>query len=361
MTGEDTTHNKEPSYPLLIDTMVIAMSCSFHRQLVLGLLLCLVLHFARGGETCDEDGVCQMSEDSQSQSQSQCGLPETFCHSSRTSVYRHGGTAQAYKAEAPSKSSVCDSKDYSSGGYRVATWPFSRSSRGNAPHIVLKTNLWSCDDASQSSAKDSCCCKSMTEEKDAASTVVEVWQTRPDGTYSSLRQGQQEGDCRALLSLSNSTTSTLVFETVAPGSTGSLSGLGPSKWEFMPYGPPSIHFLVTSPGHAATLLDLPILLDSKTLNARSFRWPDWRGSAWTKYSEKNPPFKIVSWKGDAKNSRIEIELDIFLQVLNDPANEASATSQSALLCQSWLHSSPSSFFLEPMSECAPSMLDFFAL
>jgi hypothetical protein len=329
------------------------MSFSFRSQLVLGLILCLVLHCAEGGETCDENGVCKIDESEQ------CGLPETFCHSSRTSIYRNGGTAQAYKAKAPSKSTVCDSKNYASGGYKVATWPYSRSSRGNAPRIVLKTNLWSCQDASQSPAKDSCCCKPIAQDKGAANTAVEVWQTRPDGTYSSLHQGQQEGDCRASLSLDDSTTSSLVFETVAPGSTGSLSGLGPSKWDFMPYGPPSIHFLVTSPGHMATLIDVPVLLDPKTLNARSFRWPDWRGSAWTKYPEQNPPYKIVSWKGDAKNSLIEIELDIFLPVLS--GDEASATSESPLLCRSWFHSFPSSFFLEPISECSPSMLDFFAL
>jgi hypothetical protein len=327
--------------------MVVIMSFSFRSQLVLGLLLCLVLHCAEGGETCDENGVCEIEESEQ------CGLPATFCHSSRTSIYRNGGTAQAYKANAPSKSTVCDSKNYTSGGYKVSTWPYSRSSRGNAPRIVLKTNLWSCQDASESPTKDSCCCKPMAQNKDAANAMVEVWQTRPDGTYSSLRKGQQEGDCRAILFLDDSTTSSLVFETVAPGSTGSLGGLGPSKLDFMPYGPPSIHFLVTSPSHVATLIDVPVLLDPKTLNAQSFRWSDWRGSAWTKFSEENPPYKIVSWKGDAKNSLIEIELDIFL--------EASATNESPLLCRSWFHSSPSSFFLEPISVCSPSMLDFFSL
>jgi hypothetical protein len=327
------------------------MSFRFRSQLVIGLLLCLVLNCAEGGETCDENGVCEVVESEQ------CGLPETFCRSSGTSIYGHGGTAQAYKAEAPSKSTICDYHNYESGGHKVATWPYSRSSQGNAPRIVLKTNLWSCQDASQSPAKDSCCCKPMAQVTDA---VVEVWQTRPDGTYSSLGQGHQKGDCRASLSLGNdSTTSSLVFHTVAPGSTGSFGGLGPSKWDTMPYGPPSIHFLVTSPGHVATLIDVPVLLDPKTLNAQSFRWSDWRGSAWTKYSEQSPPYKIVSWEGDVKNSLIEIELDIFLQVLN--GDEASDISESPVLCRSWFPSSPSSFFLEPISECSPSILDFFAL
>jgi hypothetical protein len=347
MSQETEDHHEKTHRFCLLDTMVVITSFSFRNQLVLGLLLCLVLHSSEGGETCDENGVCKMDEIEQ------CGLPETFCHSSRTSIYRNGGTAQAYKADTPSKSTVCDSEDYASSGYKVATWPYSRSSRGNAPRITLKTNLWSCQDASKSAAENSCCCKPMAQEKGDANAMVEVWQTRPDGTYSSLRKGQQDGDCRARLSLGDSTTSSLVFETVAPGSTGSLGGLGPSKFDFMPYGPPSIHFLVTSPGHAATLIDVPVLLDPKTLEPLSFRWSDWRGSAWTKYSEQNPPYKIVSWKGDAKNSLIEIELDIFL--------EASATNESPLLCRSWFHSSPSSFFLEPISECSTSMLDFFAL
>jgi hypothetical protein len=185
---------------------------------------------------------------------------------------------------------------------------------------------------------------------------VEVWQARPDGTYSSLRVGQQEGDCRASMSLStdDDDDSFIVFETFAPGSTGSLGGLGPSKIEFTPFGPPVIHFLATASKHAPTLIDFPVLLDRKTLNARSFYWPDWRGQAWVKQSGKDPAYKITSWKGDQKNNQVEIELDIFLQVQDD-------STGSLAMCPSLIYGLPSSFFLEPITECAPSMLNFFAL
>lgn len=320
------------------------------RHVLACLLLLRYLHGSSGESQCDANGVCEMP--APSADDAQCGLPKAFCDkssASKSSIYSHGGTAQSYKANVPVSTAVCDANEYASSTVRSASWPFSRSSVGSSPpRVTLKINLWSCADASTDG--DSCCCQPLQETEDAQ---VEVWQARPDGTYSSLRPGREQGDCRAV----SSTSSSLVFQTVAPGSTGSLGGLGPGAWEFMPYGPPVIHFLVSSAGHAPTLIDFPMLLDHKTLAARLFRWPDWRGPAWTKHKDQNPPYKVVSWKGDAKKSKIEIELDIYLLGQDD----AETSGRSSSLCPSWLHSSPSSFFLEPISECAPSMLDFFAL
>lgn len=317
-------------------------------RILLSVVLCGLLHRSGGEETCDANGVCKMSE--AAPQQQFCDLPEAFCDSgSSSSIYSHGGTAQAYKARAPSTSSVCDPTDYASSSLRTATWPFSRSSRGKPPSITFKINLMSCSEPLKG---NNCCCQTIQD----SNAQVEVWQARPDGTYSSLRHGVEEGDCRAA-SNATDTSSPLVFETVAPGSTGALGGLGPSKWEFLFYGPPVIHFLATAPGHAPTLIDLPVLLDKK-LAARSYRWPDWRGSAWNKHSDPDPPVQIVSWKGNAKKNKVDIELNIYLLQAQDDGQDADVSS---LLCQSWLPSLPSNFFLEPISECAPSMLDFFAL
>ena len=47
-----------------------------------------------------------------------------------------------------------------------------------------------------------------------------------------------------------------------------MGGLGPGKWDFMPYGEPVIHFLVTVDDHAPTLVDVPIYFDYTTLESK---------------------------------------------------------------------------------------------
>jgi hypothetical protein len=342
--------------------------------------------------TCDANGVCTTADPKNTivePSETRCfSNQNTFCgpddmdHSTTTkttsqhhghSLYRNGGTAQAYKSNAPIGPFICDVADQSSSSLRVATWPFSRSSWKQAPQITLTVNLWK-DCSSQISSSDddadgNCCCQPWMQ-----NATVEAWQARPDGTYSSLRSGVQEGDCRTRMHF---VSSSVVLQTLAPGSTGSLGGLGPSGWDTAPYGPPVIHLLITSKngGYAPILMDLPMLLDynKKTLQPVRFRWSDWRGRAWAATATGagkhvnndgvNQEYAISSWVTDVAKKQVNVTVDVVLFKIkqDDGAGGGNYTKTSPQFCQSLLPIYPSSFFLEPITECAPSMLDFFAL
>jgi hypothetical protein len=311
------------------------------------------LSSARGEPSCDEDGVCDVKIEPK------CGIPKLS--RSSNDIYRYGGSAQAYKANQPEKSEIC--QGYEDSRHRVATWPLYVSSRRSAPRVHLTVKLWSCvpsDFLAKSSwftsddHDDTTCCHPLSE-KDRG-TTVEIWQARPGGSYSSLRPGEQDGDCRAKQTFDPSKEG-VFFETVAPGSTGSLGGVGPFGWDMAPYGPPVLHMLFTGPRHSSPmLLNLPMLME-RTLEARSFGWPgDWRGVTWVQRPEKVDPYNISSWKVSQEQNLVEIEVDVFL-----PTSDDDGKTLSEHLCRSWIYGLPSSFFLEPISECAPSMLDFFAL
>ena len=217
--------------------------------------------------------------------------------------------------------------------------------------------------------------------------TVEVWQARPDGTYSSLRDGREDGDCRS----TQRVWSTAEFETVVPGSTGIFGGIGPNRWDFPPYGPPVIHLLVSSPSVAArgtaddddddidddgpsyrpVLVDIPMQFDRRTLERRSsFRWPDMRGIAWARQGNSNnnndgdplgQGYTIQSWDVNAEKNTINVEVDVYLERDGDQRQQQ---QQEQLLCPSSSMSKilfPASFFLEPIAVCTPSMLDFFAM
>jgi hypothetical protein len=113
-----------------------------------------------------------------------------------------------------------------------------------------------------------------------------------------------------------------------------------------------IHFLVRVQGHAPLLVDLPILFNPKTLEPRKFFMGDFRGAAWTRGKRREKPMVIRSWNADIVQKEIALEIDVYLQ--------ASDSDQPAF-CPTYMYGLPSSFFLEPMTVCAPSMLDFFAL
>ena len=197
-----------------------------------------------------------------------------------------------------------------------------------------------------------CLCDSLPlDSSKNASSLVEIWQTRPDGRYSPLRQRVKGSDeCRAQVPIGENGVAE--FTTVAPGSTGVMGGIGPGGWEWSPYGPPVIHLLVRAAGHAPLLLDLPILVDPKTLEAKQFSMSDFRGIGWVRGKEGELPVKIRSWEAEVGKNRIALEVEVYVH----PSEK-----DQAILCESYLYGFPGSFFLEPMSVCAPSMLDFFAL
>lgn len=309
-----------------------------------------------GGEattSCNKDSA-------PSPSSAACSVP--------SSLYDDGGTAVAYTPNAPESSTVCQASNYTISKYRAARWPWTRSVWKQAPQISLKLNLLGCSSSTQkdpntidsSGSRDkSCCCRALPPEVDA---TVEVWQARPDGTYSSLRDAAS-GDCRARASTrrshaasSSSSSSTIVFDTVAPGSVGSLGGLGGR--DSMPFGPPVIHAMVHAHGFAPVLIDVPVSLDMATMAATS-GCTDFRGAAWVR-RPSDAHYRIASWRGDAQRNTVELEVDILLPKSADAAATTSSASASTL-CPSFAYGMPSSFFFEPIAVCAPSMLNFFNL
>jgi hypothetical protein len=306
---------------------------------VMALLLSLVVATAAVGEQCDgEAGTCPSSATSSS-----CVSTTT----DKLSVYRFGGTAQAYKEDAPFQSTICDPADYvSSSSYKVASWPYSRRSYASAPRVKLVVTPLACSGAS-----------------DASPITIQAWQTRPDGRYSSLRPGVDEGDCRAQAQ-SSPGAAPLVFDTVAPGSYGSLGGLGPGGWDFMPYGPAVVHLWAMADGYAPTLVDLPVAMDARSLQAKSpaFGWTDWRGASWMRSSaataEGARGYEITAWTADLAARQVTIEVTLFLQPAA-PTTASAATVDS--FCEAPVYGLPASFFREPLAVCARPLLDFFAL
>jgi len=317
-----------------------------------------------------------------------CGVP--------ASLYDAGGTAVAYTPHAPESSTVCDAAKYQEHAYKVAQWPFYRSQRGGgAPKVSLTVSLLGCDNVSlSSSAKGSgaenepqCCCHALLVPPPNGATVlaeVQVWQARPDGTYSSLRH-HTSGDCRArqqrnitaAAATATTSSSEITFDTVAPGSVGSLGGLAGdsgSMYDLPPYGPPVVHILARATGHAPVLVDVPVstaMADDGDFSNNSLFW-DLRGAAWVRgrrRQDEPPRYRITSaaWgrnHGDDDDDRVlEINVEIRLPRYNEEAAAAStvALSEQRQLCPSLVYGLPSSFFLEPIAVCAPSMLNFFDL
>jgi hypothetical protein len=321
-------------------------------------------------QTCDKEGTC-------SDNRFKCGLPQSFCErdgtETKTSIYGHGGTAQAYVPGAPISTAVCDAALHQTSRHRVAGWPLSRTSHRSAPLVALRIHLWSCQDSGsfdRENDKDDdpkCCCDALKAERRIAESpsdptaTIEIWQARPDGSYSSLRERMDDrvqGDCRTRVHLERGSSSVTV-NTVAPGSTGILGGLGPGRWDFPPFGPPVVHVLVTAPGHAPLLLDIPFMFNRKTLNPKSsMLGGDWRGSAWMRKSCEDKPYDVRKWFGNPKDNRIDVDLTVYLTRI--PEQEVNG-SPSSLWCPSMLYGLPSSFFLEPIAVCARPLLDFFAL
>jgi len=265
------------------------------------------------------------------------GSAPLYCKPASSLYSQRGGSAQAYKRDAPTKSTVCEP---SKCRWKVASWPFRRGGTSHpAPTIEV------------SASDEKCCCSPLRESPD---TSLEVWQTRPDGTYSSLAAGDDD-ECRATIPLSEDGKAS--YTTVAPGSTGILGGIGPGRWDWSPYGPPVMHMLVSGvDGHDSVLVHVPMLMDRKTLEPTSFWGPDWRGPAY--FTPKNlPPFQVDSWEPSVEENKVRMEISIFLT-----SNQQSAASRvEDAMCKSWVYGLPSSFFLEPISICAPYLLDFFPL
>jgi hypothetical protein len=331
-------------------------------MLLFALLIITLCSIGTAQDTCEEQGTCSSS--SSSMPQPHCGHEHAVCGSSDY-LYSNGGTAQAYKPDVPLSSTVCSADVSQNYKYKAASWPFTRrtSKKGTAPRLHVRLNLWTC--AQDGDGDNQCCCQPLGDDSAVtidADSLVEVWQTHPDGTYSSLgskqkRQQAGEDECRARVPVG--AEGNVEFSTVAPGSTGILAGLGPFGWEYSPYGPPVIHMLFSVVDHTPLLVDLPALAHYKTLEQRRFSLPDWRGAAWVRPRPLGNRVEITSWEPNVDENSISIEVTVLLSQKN---GTSTSTSSSALeFCPSMIYGFPSSFFLEPISLCAPSMLDFFAI
>lgn len=314
--------------------------------------ICWILWFLSLVKTAtsdDQETCTSATEGGTCESLSIHHSPAHYC-TTPASLYENGGSAQAYRSGAPVSNAVCRPEFADEYRYKAASWPFLRRSmrKGSAPKLDITLNIMSC----QSSNDSDCICQPIDPIVPmSARSKIEVWQTRPDGLYSALRPTMPDSnDCRAQVPMEESGVAR--FTTVAPGSTGVMGGLGPGGWEWSPYGPPVIHVLVRAKGHAPLLVDLPILVNSKTLEPRKFSVGDFRGSAWARKKSGQVPYEINSWKPNVSENKIVIEVNIFLKQAHQDEPE---------LCPSYLYGLPSSFFLEPMSVCAPSMLDFFSV
>ncbi|KAG7344172.1 hypothetical protein IV203_022180 [Nitzschia inconspicua] len=287
----------------------------------------------------------------------------SYCTSSTSDLYRNGGSAQAYRPNAAMSTTVCSKNMSDYLPYKVSSWPFSRRSsrKGTAPTIDVTLHLWSCQPKLDDEQKVSgCSCTPLTDvnAKTALGTstaaTVEVWQTQPDGRYTSLHSDGNE--CRATVPANDQ--GDVEFSTVAPGSTGIMAGLGPRGWENSPYGPPVMHLLVKAPHHDPLLLDVPVLIHPKTLQERPFSLSifDWRGLSWSKRSKgEAPPYKVASWTADKEKNHIDMKVNVFLEL-----QTAERSPKAPEFCPSW-YFLPGSFFLEPISVCAKYLLDFFQL
>jgi hypothetical protein len=358
---------------------------------------------------------CEVSGDASTGTCNTGGASSPICHydlnicNVPSTIYGSGGTAVAYVPNQSISSMICDGANMSSVPYRIGRWPFSRSSTTKkqqpqhttiAPTIQVKMNFLGCHIESSSSSTQSCCCRELINHD--SDIEIDVWQTRPDGTYSSITSSMQVGstingpsECRARNRISQQTNqNSIVFQTVAPGSTGSMYGLGPNQWDFVPYGPPVLHILVQpsnkppnsdSPNnlfYAPTLVDVPIIVRNlHSLQQGTFYGTDLRGVAWVKQgkSKKNPQYKITSWNPIPQRNHIEIEMDIYVPYWIQNATVSSkktatsasvtkmiqstktTTSNQELLCPSYVYGLPNSFFLEPIAVCSPSLLDFFEM
>jgi hypothetical protein len=286
-----------------------------------------IIKVCEDGKTCELESAPPLCDEN-----SRCMTNQPF--------YRRGGSAQSYTPDAPIKNTICDYDLKST--YNPSTWPFGRKSKRTVPKLKFHLQLFQCK-STISERDKKCCCTPIIDVEDIK---IEVWQAKPNGQYSSI--SKRNGICRATL---NSTT----FTTLAPGSSGILGGLGPNGWDFMPYGVPAIHLLFTSrkSNYHPLLIHLPILLDEKQ-EPRSFFGPDFRGPAYVTPRNRGHMYSLEAW--GMSNDTIEWDVNVYLNEANGQVRDISQT-----LCPSSLYGTPSSFFLEPISICAPSLLAFFDL
>lgn len=291
------------------------------------------------------------------------------------SLYVGGeATAQAYKPNAPIKTSVCDESSSSSdyNVHKVAHWSLWRSDYKDLVPIFIKGNLLSCNSGDATAAAAAAIGNDAT---------LEVWQPRPNGTYSSIRPGIEEGDCRASVPITTTTKysndddsnidtddinriGTVEFETFAPGSIGILNGLVPSSSrDYLPYKPGAIHMFLNVEGYQPFLIELRMseLNDWIPAKISRGRFKLSGGKSSSNNSDGIEILSVTPKSPPGYELAIEVEINLFL-VRND---EESQDPIGDIFCShnlqrgrlNWIPS----FFKEPISVCSAAYMDFFAL
>ena len=282
--------------------------------------------------------------------------------------YSRGMSAQAYKPDSPMKNNVCEAANEVDEGSsnlhnNVAHWPFWRSSYNNVISVVVRANIYSCGGGHPST--------------DTTTMTMEVWQPRPDGTYSSLRTGIEEGECRANVPISTKTNedfSNIIgqarFETLVPGSSGVLGGLIPNtSKDYPPFGPGIIHVYLNAKGFQPLLGQLNMnelddwLLNKDRRRRFRFRGSDFRPQANANSIEISGGISIQSVSQTSRH--LSLEVDVFIVPLEqiDVEETTQSPNLSDVFCTSrglvdWI---TSGFFKQPIAVCFPSLLDFFQL
>ena len=351
--------------------------------------------------------------------------------------YHYGISAQSYKPHSPTKNNVCHvhsrgmNKNDSvggeggGGGWRVANRPFWRSEHDVVPLVVVGTIYGCVEESSHSSSSSSSSTKTTTpsssstsssyivpRDDDVSMMTMEVWQPRPDGTYSSLRPGVEEGECRARVPVNvGSSSSSSVddanvmegdgesssysnvignfrYETLVPGSPGLLGGLVPKSGggDYPPYGPGMIHMYLNIRGYRPLLdildtndlYDWSLPLRDDTMGRDRFRFRGWdmrphaaRTMGNAKVVEDAGGYGgVIEIRSLTRETRhgydlaLEVKVDVFLvndatgggegDVTVDPIDVFCKTRRGFL---GWIRS----FFKMPIAICFPSLLDFFSL
>jgi hypothetical protein len=328
--------------------------------------------------------------------------------------------AQAYKPNAPIKTSVCEeSNGNNSGGpHKLAHWSFWRSNYKDLIPISFTGNIYSCNSSGDNDVMKPITTTSSNEDSEV---VMEVWQPRPDGTYSSIRPGVEEGDCRASVPVTIFTQQrrqhddedenensnniddsvgrigTVKFDTFIPGSTGILNGLVPpsssssSSYDYPPYKSGSIHLFLNIQGFSPLVVSLDMnelesWFPKRHVGKKRFQLSG--GGSNKKKKVGNNGMEIQSVTPRTTKSRsfgkynlaIDLEVNFFLTKSsnNHDDNERekkegvaagggdASTTLKDIFCsqkkkKSLFFGRIISFFKEPISVCSPAYLDFFAL
>ena len=347
----------------------------------------------------DGDDICQGGENKQQQQQRKPLKESKLCSSytiqhenqvvdlsTLEHFYQQGISAQTYKSNTQVKSSVCegvDSDDSIQSTYNVAYWSFWRSSYNVVPKMVVTANIYSCGDPNVNSISTSAITSALNEEDIDGVITMEVWQPRPDGTYSSLRPGIEEGDCRASVPMQQNHMNTnnnnefsnilgyVQFTTSTPGSPGLLNGLIPhGSRDYPPYSKGNIQMHVNLDGYYPWLGQLSMneldgILKNKEHQGSVGRRPhDTKNVNDDSGSGSGGGIEIQSVT-QVSESLIKVEIDIFIEQRKTEEMTTSSQDSSDIFCSSssrglfnWI---ASSFFKEPIAICFPSLLDFFQL